>query len=472
MKKINYFRNIISVVVVLLCISCTAFAAPFVQLKEVRWNSTEDNDRIVFELSGVINHKVVNENNGQRIVIELMGTTDRSRVKPAVKSTQIKGIKYDTTINGKIKVTIDLTDPAEYTVRSLKKPDRLYIDISKNYERIKKIIVADGITHITYNRRTIDGPLSAHFLDVDSKKYELRPALAGGIVKGRATTGKIAADNKAVAAINASYFDTDGTILGYLRIDGTTVGSTYFTRSALGIRADGSAFVDKLPYNCSVKIGNSVLFASGVNAQRGEDGLIIYNRYYDRRTGTNEFGREYLIRGNIVSLIKGNNSEIPQDGYIISVHGTAKNVFSKVKAGDKVVIDENLGAVWQGVPQVIGAGPMLVKNGQVKVTADEEEFPADIARGRAPRTGAAIMVNGHYLLGIVDGRQTFSIGCTLAEWAELLKKFGAREAINFDGGGSTEMVLNGHVVNSPSDGNERPVGSALIVTAKNKRGAA
>ena len=76
------------------------------------------------------------------------------------------------------------------------------------------------------------------------------------------------------------------------------------------------------------------------------------------------------------------------------------------------------------------------------------------------------MPDGQYLLGIVDGRQSFSIGCTLTEWAELLKKMGAREAINFDGGGSTEMVLRNRVVNSPSDGKERPVGSALVVLSK------
>ncbi len=466
MKKRNLLLRFVLSLVILLSLTGTVFAAQLAQLKAVRWNSDQDNDRIVFELSQAADHKVTEENNGQRIVIELMGTTDRAKGKPAVKSSQVKGIKYDTTLGNKIKIIIDLTDPAEYTVNTLKNPQRLYLDIAKNYERIKKIIVADGITHITYNRRTIDGPLSAHFLAVDNKKYNIRPALAGGIVKGRQTTAKIAADNKAVAAINASYFGNDGTILGYLRIDGTTAGTTCFTRSALGIRADGAAFVDKLAYNCAVTIGKTTLFASGVNAERGENGLVIYNRYYDKKTGTNEFGKEYLIRGNIVSLFKGNNSDIPADGYIISVHGTAKNTFRNVKVGDKVVINENLGPIWNGVPQVIGAGPMLLKNGQVKVTALEEEFPDDIAVGRAPRTGFGIMPDGQYLLGIVDGRQSFSIGCTLTEWAELLKKMGAREAINFDGGGSTEMVLRNRVVNSPSDGKERPVGSALVVLSK------
>ena len=77
-----------------------------------------------------------------------------------------------------------------------------------------------------------------------------------------------------------------------------------------------------------------------------------------------------------------------------------------------------------------------------------------------------LMPNNHLLLAVVDGRQDSSIGCTLTEWAELLQKFGARDAINFDGGGSSEMVVGGQIMNSPSDGRDRPVGSALAVLKK------
>ena len=70
------------------------------------------------------------------------------------------------------------------------------------------------------------------------------------------------------------------------------------------------------------------------------------------------------------------------------------------------------------------------------------------------------------LLAVVDGRQESSIGCTLEEFAELLVKFGAQQAVNFDGGGSSEMVVGGEILNSPSDGSERKVGSALAVFKK------
>ncbi|WP_237141739.1 phosphodiester glycosidase family protein, partial [Selenomonas sp. oral taxon 126] len=47
--------------------------------------------------------------------------------------------------------------------------------------------------------------------------------------------------------------------------------------------------------------------------------------------------------------------------------------------------------------------------------------------------------------------------------AELLVKFGVQNAINLDGGGSSALYVKNEVVNAPSDGTERAVGSALIL---------
>ena len=70
---------------------------------------------------------------------------------------------------------------------------------------------------------------------------------------------------------------------------------------------------------------------------------------------------------------------------------------------------------------------------------------------------------GRVVFAVVDGRQEDSHGLTLTEFAALLVKFGVQNAINLDGGGSSALYADGDVVNSPSDGQERAVGSALIL---------
>ena len=201
----------------------------------------------------------------------------------------------------------------------------------------------------------------------------------------------------------------------------------------------------------------------GVNWERGENGLIVYNSFFSKTTKTNPYGMEYIIRRGKVEKIQQNNSVIPQDGYVISVHGTAKDAFSKLKVGDSVTLAEDLGNPWNNMDWILGAGPRLVESGSVKVTSKEEQFPSDIASGRAPRTAFGVTGTGDYLFMVVDGRQKHSVGCTLQELSSLMKKFGAVDAMNFDGGGSSEMVIGGNVVNVPSDGRERNVGCAFLL---------
>jgi exopolysaccharide biosynthesis protein len=63
----------------------------------------------------------------------------------------------------------------------------------------------------------------------------------------------------------------------------------------------------------------------------------------------------------------------------------------------------------------------------------------------------------------VDGRQRASAGMTLPELADYMVKIGCREALNFDGGGSATLWVYGNVMNTPSEGRERPAANALVI---------
>ena len=216
--------------------------------------------------------------------------------------------------------------------------------------------------------------------------------------------------------------------------------------------------------------GNEV-GVDGVDCERPENSVIVYNGLYGATTGTNNFGVEIVVQDGVVTGIfkDAGNNYIPPAGYIISAHGTAAEQFSTVYVGDKISFDEDYinvehGADFNEAIHIIGAGPTLVKGGEVYVTVDAEQFPNDIRVGRAPRSAVGITQYGDYIFAVVDGRQTHSKGCTLDEWARILKNhFGAVEAINLDGGGSSELVFKGKAVNIPSDGRERPVGDALTI---------
>ena len=107
----------------------------------------------------------------------------------------------------------------------------------------------------------------------------------------------------------------------------------------------------------------------------------------------------------------------------------------------------------------------MIKNGRVEITnAAEKILPAFVSDFH-PRTAIARLKSGQILLVAVDGRQPgVSAGMSLTMLADLLIEFGAVEAINLDGGGSTTMVIRNKLVNKPSDATgERPVSDAILV---------
>lgn len=97
-------------------------------------------------------------------------------------------------------------------------------------------------------------------------------------------------------------------------------------------------------------------------------------------------------------------------------------------------------------------------------------------KSRHPRTAVGISRNGRYLiLMTIDGRQAgYSEGTTTAETAEWIRKLGAYNALNLDGGGSTALVIQGAdgspvVLNRPCGppvGTERRVANHLGIFAE------
>jgi exopolysaccharide biosynthesis protein len=109
----------------------------------------------------------------------------------------------------------------------------------------------------------------------------------------------------------------------------------------------------------------------------------------------------------------------------------------------------------------VGA-PGILRGGQPLAGLDDTAL--------APRTSAGVSADGKrlYLL-TVDGRSEASQGLTLLELADLMRRLGADDAVNLDGGGSSTLVARDAgdrrvtVENVPSDGAERPVPNAVGV---------
>ncbi len=114
----------------------------------------------------------------------------------------------------------------------------------------------------------------------------------------------------------------------------------------------------------------------------------------------------------------------------------------------------------------IGGGPTLVKNGQVNVTYYEEVFFGSGVGldNRDPRTGVGFTGDRHAILLVADGRQAGSEGISLPELAQIFIDLGCVQAMNLDGGGSSQMAVGGTLINLPEGGTyQRPIPTMLAV---------
>ena len=97
----------------------------------------------------------------------------------------------------------------------------------------------------------------------------------------------------------------------------------------------------------------------------------------------------------------------------------------------------------------IHAGPVLITNGLINVTVEEEVFFNTPIAGVQPRSAIGYTKENELILMVVDGRQPDSRGVYLEELAIMMKQFQCIEALNLDGGGSSAMVADTRLVNRP-----------------------
>jgi len=104
----------------------------------------------------------------------------------------------------------------------------------------------------------------------------------------------------------------------------------------------------------------------------------------------------------------------------------------------------------------------LVRDG--KVDLQYRPNLRGLVMARHPRTAYGVR-GDEFIVVTVDGRR-YGRGMTGPELAKFMASLGCNLAIMPDGGGSSEALVNGKIVNRPSDGIERPQPAALLFIPK------
>lgn len=344
-------------------------------------------------------------------------------------------------------------------------PGRL---VSGERSRRKAYRVVPGLRFSQWDQTDARGTFRASLLRGDLSRPRLRLEYASlRHVPSRGRLRHMVVQDGAIAGINGDFFDIGdtGAPLG-IGVDQGAVrnGPRAGWITSFVVRGRSGTAIERSPVHATV-VGAPEVTVTNVNSPWvAAHGIGVYTPRWGRVPGyavtdgaKRTRVREVVVRrGRVVSNRQRLSTQGSVRGRILVGRGAgARALQEQLAVGQRVRV--SLGATDQ--PRVgISGNQVLVEGGAVVVDDDRQLHPRT-AVGVDTDTDTLMML-------VVDGRQSFSRGLTLRELAVLMKDLGAEEALNLDGGGSSTMVArrpSGRVgvVNSPSDGSQRPVPNGL-----------
>lgn len=397
--------------------------------------------------------------------------------------------------------------------------------------------IASGVQYIEQNRNYYDGDeksiqlkqtLNIIKADLNNSDVGLIFAKSKDVALSKDTVSnqieqEKSKNNSVVGGINGDFFNmVIGASVGPQIKDGTPI-TGYTCKSdesrypIFGIDKNNKAFIENMSFNGKLTKDESKASYSSLNVQPKSVLIDSVNRFgeyevnkYSVKNNLMILTPDYsenrkieksayapsdvltVIRGieepillgeqftGVVESIGAGSKEvtIPEDGIVIAANGTKANwVKENLKIGDKVSF--NLDFSKKDIVSAMGGYNYLVKDGKAlsglsMISAGVDKY---LVTPRKPRTAIGITEDNKVIALTVGGGLAsagVSDGATLEEMATFMAELGAVVAINFDGGGSTQMNIrhyaenNNTIVNIPAEASERAVTNALLFTNKAK----
>ena len=342
-----------------------------------------------------------------------------------------------------------------------------------------------GFSYIHDEMREV--PWSIHILKVERTRsdFEFQTTLGHGTNFGLSLTSEQAKNlpaslGKPVAAINGDFYHRSGDVTGDPEglqiVNGELVSGPFSTRVCLWLDQSGIPHRTNVTAQFKVTWPDGTSTPFGLNEDRSSDEAVLFTSAVGPSTHTSG-GQELILEAKrdcawlplrigqtysaqVRAVRQAGDSPLDHEVLVLSLGPKLSAQVPKLAPGAILNISTATTPDLTSAKTALGGGPTLVRGGQA--------MPFHGLQMRHPRT--AFGWNKDYFFMVeVDGRQrNLSIGMSLPELAAYMLKIGCEEALNLDGGGSSTLWVKGNVLNSPSEGGERPGANALVLVHKEK----
>jgi len=349
------------------------------------------------------------------------------------------------------------------------------------FERRSAQVVARDVAYHRIRQVTSLGFRDIHVLTapVDDPYISIGPAESLNEPGLRETLSTLLVDHGAVAGVNADFF-------GMANIRGASFGPTVRDGQLLsvgtGLNREGNEHATlyiQYPHNPFIiysqtqidflnngernieiqsinKITDMVLPIIVTTAAMDDTSVLDY-----RFSGLFKI----VVENGFITYLSGYGEtvNVPDNGFVVVVPRVSADWINQFFAvGQETAFTVRSGVDLGSIVQSVGGGGRILLDG---------EYVEDglVIAGRHPRTAVGISEDRrHIIMAVIDGRG-HSVGATHAETADIMREFGAYNAMMLDGGGSSTIGVSTpqdpqiRIVNTPSEGTQRRVINALAV---------
>lgn len=344
--------------------------------------------------------------------------------------------------------------------------------------------VADGME---YRCVRCNDRVWAHVCVVDPKCIEMRVVHAKDMGIGREYLSHMVHRKHALAGVNGGFFylipGFKGVPKGVLKINGKIYSGSNEYIPAIGWKKDGSyALIESIKLAMSLKIHGQHFPVDRFCQPRFANSAVLYSGVFSPTTCTDNKGYEVIIKDRRVFAVRKHKGNSHINTHCL-VYSTAKKDprLAKIQPQDPVSIRISIKPRgyysmstwrnWQNCEYIMSGGLILIKDKQL-ISKYPNVVTALIWPKKAlPRTAAGICPDGKWVFVVTEGRHRLRDGLTLPQLANLLLTLGCSDAINFDGGASSSLVIKSKVMNTPyrtvANGKkiircERPIADAIL----------
>lgn len=345
---------------------------------------------------------------------------------------------------------------------SLPNPNRLIIDLRPPALVPRNILWVPGLRWRQQSVALNNKYVPVTWLEIDPRQPNLRvqPILPNpASMMGTAPLAQTVQRTQVAAAINGGFFNRNRQLpLGAIRQDGQWASGPILNRGAIAWNSDGSAMMGRLSLQETVTTSTGQSFPiTHLNSGYIQAGVARYTALWGASYMTLSDGEVVVMVDNnrvigqqVIATAGQQAIPIPMNGYLLVCRAN-QTVAKQLLPGLQLTLSSTAyPAEFNRYSNIIGAGPLLIEQGQVVLDPKTEQFSGALANGKAARSGIGRTANGSILLVAASGSAEEQ-GITLTEMAQLMAQLGASDALNLDGGSSTTLMLGGQVLNrSPS----------------------